>query len=274
MGRLKIVRKGWSLKRKLILGLTVLILIVLIPVLSINILATSPAETLENNAAGGDTPSLRDDASVPQSTEEVYNPSSTESAGEPQSIEEASNPGETWGAGDIGGEFAAVFRVGNDWIRDPATAAESGVRGFVDVIFIDDPHGLILHRGEQWTGTVLLRAVSHTPDLTEVKINVDLQRSPTRSGTLIKIKSGATSFGGQVAGEMVDFIALLSYSPSGSFVMKAGESLTLSLTITIPQDFPEEIENVRLSTLGIWSDSPKVFIIISPDHLTRKVFIK
>jgi hypothetical protein len=273
MERLKVFRKRWSLKSKLILGLTVLVLLVLIPVLSINILATNPSGTLENNAAGRDTPPLGDDASVPRSTEELSNPSPTEGAGEPQSTEEVSNPGETEGAGEYRGS-AIVSRIGADWIRDPATAAESGVRGFVDAIFIDDPQGFILNRGEQWTGTVLLRAVSHTPDLTEIKIYVDPQRSPSRSGTLVKLKSGARSFGDQVGGEYIDYTALLSYSPSGSFVIKAGESLTLSMTIKIPQDFPEEIEDVQFASLGIWSDSPNVLIIISPDHLAKKVFIK
>jgi hypothetical protein len=250
MGRLKVFRKSCSLKRKLILGLTVLMLLVLIPVLSINILATSPAGVPENNADVGETSALVGDTGG----EEI--PTLQNATVEERTME----------------SFGTPLRGLVDW-RDPEIAAKYGVPGYVEFL-MDSPRELALSRGEEWSVTMLAHFVSYSSELTEVQLNI----YPHGKDGLGGLSSGRLAEGGVIvgmdyAGGFFDFTDLIDYSPSGAIVIGEGEALSIEMTIRIPEDFPETIEVASLGgLLGIWSNTPGIRFVV--DSVVRQVIVR
>jgi hypothetical protein len=239
MGLFKVFRKSWSLKRKLIFGLTVLTLVVLIPVLSINIRATSPAGTVENNAAGGDTSALVGDAAE----------------------------------ADISEENAILFLPFVDW-RDPEIAAKYGAHGYVEFSLKDAPQDLALSRGEEWSGTILVHFISYTQDLTETQVHLYPHGKDGRGGISNErfAGSGGLVIGKTYEGGFFDFTDLIDYNPSGTIVIGDGETLPIEMTMRIPADFPESIKTVPLAFMGIWQNTREVKLIF--DSGTPKVIVR
>lgn len=227
MGRLELFPKSWSLKTILILCVTVLALLVLTSVLSVNFLGRNPAGVLGEGAAEGETPKI------------------------------------------AGGIADGIASLDGEDIRDPEIAAEYGVPGYVEFGLMDCPQELALGRGEEWGGTLLVHFVSYTPELTELQLYV----YPYGVSPWGEVgKGGGLYAGTYYEGGLFHFIDLISYSPSGAIAIRAGETLTIEMTIRIPADFPKSIERVPLNLMGIWSDNPGVGLIL--DSPTRQVIVR
>jgi hypothetical protein len=95
--------------------------------------------------------------------------------------------------------------------------------------------------------TLLLHFISHTPEVTQVQIKIDPKGSSFQCGRCYNIKD--------VQGNIIEEGTiwtndLVSYSPRGIIMIKAGETLAVTMTISIPEDLPE-IAPLPLRAVGI-----------------------
>lgn len=201
------------MKRKLILGMAVLIAAVLVPLLSIRFLAPSGSEVGEPEVDGPEVRSI---------STRVISP-----------------------------EVA----------RDPDMALEYGILGYLEIICPPDyPKSLTLHRGEEANLMLLLQFISHTPEVTQARIKIDPVGSSFRCGRCYNIKDAQ---GNIIEEGTIWTNDLVSYSPSGIMMIKAGETLAVTMTISIPEDLPE-IAPLPLRAVGIEiepSGDPSIYVI-------------
>jgi hypothetical protein len=141
-------------------------------------------------------------------------------------------------------EFTPMPTLVDDDIRDPQRAMKYGIRGYVELTPQDSPPQA-MKRGETWTTTLVFHFVSHTPDLTEVQLDIgSVSAYPVpRPGTYYYREDGEKA--------RFDFTSLVSYSPGGRFRLRAGETLTVQMMYRVPLDCPESIKEVYLGPWGI-----------------------
>ena len=139
-------------------------------------------------------------------------------------------------AGPLSIESYGIVHLTGMEIRDPETALKYGITGYLEITYHPDfPSHLVVDRGGAINITVLLHFVSHTPEVTETQVNIDPQ-SPWG----LKI----------VQGDVV-FNELVSYNPSGNMTIKAGETIPVIMTISVPEDLPRYIDKIPLGSMGI-----------------------
>jgi len=127
--------------------------------------------------------------------------------------------------------------------------------GYLRFSWLDDPpEQLELSRGEEWSGTLLVQFLSQHFELTEVDVYINHSLAPSRSsyGTYYHKEDGTKAY----------YILWLvqSYDPNQTIVtLKDGETFPITLTLRIPEDFPETIPSFRLSIRNIVAGSSGVF---------------
>ena len=128
-------------------------------------------------------------------------------------------------------------------IRNPDIALQYGITGYLEITYpSNSPSLLSVDRGGEIDVNTLLHFVSYTPEVTEAQVNID----PT----------GPWELG--IEQDDVNFNDLVSYNPSGNISIKAGETLPVTMSIRVPEDFPSTIEAIPLGAMGITSDFPVI----------------
>ena len=126
-------------------------------------------------------------------------------------------------------------------------------RGYLRFSWLDDPpEQLELSRGEEWSGTLLVQFISQHFEITEVDVYIDDPLAPSRSsgGTCYHKEDGIKVY--------FSFTSLFSYDPSGIVTLKDGETIPITLTLRIPDDFPKAISSFRLRVENIVAGSSGV----------------
>lgn len=132
--------------------------------------------------------------------------------------------------------IATVFLTDTE-IRNPEVALQYGITGYLEIIHPSgSPSPLSVDRGGEINITILLHFVSYSPEVTEAQLNID--PDPKTGGVGIEV-------GGAF------FNNLVSYNPSGNISMKAGETIPITMSFRIPEDFPSSIEALPLCAMGI-----------------------
>jgi hypothetical protein len=132
--------------------------------------------------------------------------------------------------------IATVFLTDTE-IRNPEIASQYGITGYLDITLPSDtPSPLSVDRGGEINITILLHFVSYTPEVTEAQVNID--PNPKTGGVGILV-------GGAF------FNDLVSYNPSGNISIKAGETIPVTMSFRIPENFPSSIEALPLCAMGI-----------------------
>jgi hypothetical protein len=142
--------------------------------------------------------------------------------------------------------------MGQD-IRNPEIALQHGIKGYVEIIYPPDSANLSIGRGDQIDIDILLHFVSYTPELTEAHVSID-PKSARGGITEQYLKDARGEFvkdGGRVT--LNDFI---SYNASGNLTIRAGETLSLTMSIRIPENFPKSISAFPVVPLGFWANVP------------------
>lgn len=132
--------------------------------------------------------------------------------------------------------IATVFLTDTE-IRNPEIASQYGITGYLEIIHpSDSPSPLSFDRGGEINITILLHFVSYSPEVTEAQLNID--PNPKTGGEGIET-------GG------VFFNDIVSYNPSGNISIKAGETIPITMSFRIPENFPSSIEALPLCAMGI-----------------------
>ncbi len=122
-------------------------------------------------------------------------------------------------------------------IRNPEIASKYGITGYLEIIHpSDSPSSLSVDRGGEINITILLHFISYSPEVTEAQLNID--PNPKAGGEVID------EYG-------VFFNDLVSYNPSGNISIKAGETIPVTMSFRIPEDFLSSIEALPLCAMGI-----------------------
>ena len=139
-------------------------------------------------------------------------------------------------------------------IRNPDIASKYGIRGYLEILPAVSSEELYISRGWEANTTILLHFASYTPELTEIEVNIDPEDRPS-----VSVCYGILDAEGNIIGEgVIDVNQLVSYSPSGTVVIRAGETLPVTMTIRVPADLPERISYswIPLEAVGIRTDVP------------------
>ncbi|MGA8848350.1 MAG: hypothetical protein WB564_00780 [Dehalococcoidia bacterium] len=122
-------------------------------------------------------------------------------------------------------------------ICNPEIALQYGITGYLEIIHpSDSPMPLYVDRGGEINITILLHFVSYLPEVTEAQLNID--PNPKTGG--VGIWEGG-----------VFFNDLVSYNPSGNISVKDGETIPVTMSFRIPENFPSSIEALPLCAMGI-----------------------
>jgi len=139
-------------------------------------------------------------------------------------------------------------------IRNPDIAAEYGIPGYLEILPAGSSEELYISRGGEANTTILLHFVSYTAEITEIEVSID-----PKDALWISVSYSILDAEGNIIGKgVIDVNQLVSYSPSGRVVVKAGESLPVSMTIRVPADLPQRISEswIPLGAVGIRADVP------------------
>ena len=154
-------------------------------------------------------------------------------------------------------EWVDVPLLGSTEIRDPEIALKYGVRGYLEILPAESPESLSVSRGGEANITILLHFVSYTPELTEIEVSID----PEHSSPSITKSYSILDAGGKVTGKgAVHVNNIVSYSPSGTVMIKAGETLPVTMTVSLPANIPETatLSSIPLGAVGIRADIPPI----------------
>jgi len=152
-------------------------------------------------------------------------------------------------------ELVGVPLLGPEQIRDPEIAPKYGIRGYLDILPAEPQQSLSVSRGGEANLTILLHFVSYTPELTEIEVSID----PEHTSPSITQSYSVLDAGGKVTGEgAVQVNDIVSYSPSGTVMIKAGETLPVTMTVRLPENIPEAatLSSIPLGAVGIRADIP------------------
>ena len=127
-------------------------------------------------------------------------------------------------------------------IKNPDTALKYGIEGYIKIKLANKTGNLILREGET-NITLLIRFVSHSPNLTETVINLDPED-----------EDGPVAGRYLQSGELIKLNDYVRYQPNGQITLKAGQLLNVTMTIRITDDFP--IISVPVRAVGITADVP------------------
>jgi hypothetical protein len=153
-------------------------------------------------------------------------------------------------------EGKSISAITHIEIRNPEIAAKYCIRGYLEILPAGSSESLYISRGGEADTTILLHFVSYTPELTEIEVSIDPEDAPS-----ISVCYGVLDAQGNMIGDGVIRVnRLVSYSPSGKVLVKAGETLPVTMTIRVPADLPERISYswIPLEAVGIRTDVPLI----------------
>jgi len=165
-----------------------------------------------------------------------------------------------------GPEMESVPFITDVEIRDPETALQYGMLGYVDILLPSDaPETVHINRGETADITILLHFVSHVPELTEIEVNIDPKKSDYKMEQCYVIEDAE---GNIIERGVINVNELISYSPNGTITMEANQTLPITMTIRVPADLPEGImpTSFPVNPMGI---TASVSAVDNPDILSR-----
>ena len=130
-----------------------------------------------------------------------------------------------------------------DDLMNPKVALENGVKGYVR-ISLKNPQSkdVEIKRGNTTNIELYIQFVSHTPELKETKIRLD----PEGKGLTIEKKLGDDK--GSV--RLNDYV---KYTPEGEITIRANETITVTMSLIIDTEFPNNIK-MPLGPVGISAD--------------------
>jgi len=163
-------------------------------------------------------------------------------------------------------EIKSVPFITDMEVRDPETALQYGILGYVDILLPPDaPETIHINRGETANITILLHFVSHIPELTEVEVNIDPKHSDYTMQDTYVIGDAQ----GNVIGKgVIKVNEIISYSPNETITMEANQTLPITMMIRVPADLPDGImrPSFHVNALGI---TASVSAVDNPDILSR-----
>jgi hypothetical protein len=127
---------------------------------------------------------------------------------------------------------------------DPGTALKYGITGYVEITYASDsPNSLSVDRGGEININILLHFVSYAPEsVTEAQVNINPSSDSGR---------------GFMQGDVI-LSKLISYSVGGNITIQAGETVPVTMTLRVPEDFPESTTRIFLYAVGITTNLPAV----------------
>jgi len=137
-------------------------------------------------------------------------------------------------------------------IRNPETALEYDIKGYVDIILSKtSPKSMSVTKGGSADIMLLVTFVSHISEITETVIYID----PT-SGKGLSIEQHYVTVNdkGETIRGIVNVNELVTYHPGGKVLIKNGETVPLVLTVNIPSDYPVGVEFLPIGAVGIESE--------------------
>jgi hypothetical protein len=137
--------------------------------------------------------------------------------------------------------------------------------GEVNIVLADHEPGtcqeLYLKRGEEGDVPILLHFDSYNPEVTEVPISID----PVNGSYSWEVCYGILDDEGNEIGEgSFSSRQILSYNVSGTVVIKANETLPLTMTIRIPEDLPKRISR---PSFDIWGAAAGICVPPEIQHM-------
>jgi len=128
-------------------------------------------------------------------------------------------------------------------IEDPIEAQKRNIKGYIEITPQNpDLNSIYPERETEYRVNINIKFVSHTKELTETEILIDPHH---------KYATTVEKYLGDNKGSVIlnDYI---SYDPSGSITLKAGEPITVTISINLPKDFPKV--KIPLNAVGIISE--------------------
>jgi hypothetical protein len=132
-------------------------------------------------------------------------------------------------------------------IVDSIEAQKRNIKGYIEITpQKTDLKSIYPERETEYRVNLNIKFVSHTKELTETEILIDPHH---------KYATTVEKYLGDNKGSVLlnDYI---SYDPSGSITLKAGEPITVTLSINLPKDFPKV--KIPLNGVGIISELPVI----------------
>jgi hypothetical protein len=105
------------------------------------------------------------------------------------------------------------------------------------------PKEIYVGLGSEISVTILLKFVSYREDLSEIRVNLD-----PNSGLGFSIEMPASPSG------LICLNKLVTYDPSGTLTIKAGQTLSVKMRLKIPEDFQLPHAAFPLDPPGITTD--------------------
>lgn len=142
-------------------------------------------------------------------------------------------------------------------IRNPEIATRYGIDGYVEVVLADDtPTTMIIENGGQRSIPLQLTFVSYNSSITETKITIDPHND---DGLLIEACYVLCTDEGDVYSRgTINVNELISYDPTGQLLVPSGQTVSITLTITIPRNFPGGVEFLPIGPIGIATSFPLI----------------
>ncbi|MFQ6075579.1 MAG: hypothetical protein ACE5Z5_05535 [Candidatus Bathyarchaeia archaeon] len=137
---------------------------------------------------------------------------------------------------------------------------------------LETPSSIRVRAGESVNITVLLHFISHTPNITEVKVRLD----PISSEYRVEQYYAVLDENGSIVDRgKVEINDLINYD-TPEVIVRANETLPITMTLTIPKDFPLSRPSTYpntfpLSVVGVHVLKPHRGWIASVDQVYVKV---
>lgn len=127
---------------------------------------------------------------------------------------------------------------------DPTTALKYGITGYIEITYASDsPNSLSVDRGQDIDIQILLRFVSYAPEkVTEAEVNIN----PSSGLAPAVMQDDLILYG------------LVSYSAGGNITIQAGETVPVTMTLRVSEDFPESTTTIFLYAAGITTNFPVI----------------
>jgi hypothetical protein len=142
------------------------------------------------------------------------------------------------------GPCIAIPFIANLESLDPTTALKYGITGYLEITYPSrSPKSLSVDRGGEINISILLHFVSYAPEtVTEAEVNINPSCDSGR-----RVMQGDVILG-----------KLVSYSAGGNITIQAGETVPVTMTLRIPEDFPESTARIFLYAAGITTNLPMI----------------
>ncbi len=161
-------------------------------------------------------------------------------------------------------------------LRDPKIAKEYNTKGYIDISLPSDSplkdyslpkpkKGVyLLKKGEKLTIPLLLTFVSYDPTVTEAHVKFDPK---DMSGGQVEVYYPIRDKNGNVKGtDKVNINDYISFNKK-SATIKAGETVVVVMTLSIPKDFPNDVQPFTLNPYGIICEDTNVVLILNDSEL-------